>query len=140
VVHSFTLPIAPVAKGRPRLGRGGSIFTPGKTRVFENHLKWLLRMHYKLEPKTGPIELKIVFELKRPKSQKSKYPSGHVGDLDNYAKAVCDAANEILWVDDCQVVSLTLSKVYALNEPSINLSFTELQNECISTKQKSFKL
>ena len=139
MVHSFTLPIAPVAKGRPRLGRGGSVFTPGKTRVFENHLKWLLRMHYKLEPKSGPVEVKIVFELKRPKSQKLKYPSGHVGDLDNFAKAVCDGANEILWVDDCQIVSLALSKVYSDGDPCIHISFTELSDQCIITKQKSLR-
>lgn len=138
MIYSFTLPIAPVAKGRPRLGRGNSVFTPAKTRVFENHLKWLLRMHYKQSPISGPVDLKIVFALKRPKSQKSKYPSGHVGDLDNYAKAVCDGANEVLWVDDCQIVSLALFKVYA-DEPSISISFSELSNECIHTKKKEIK-
>jgi Holliday junction resolvase RusA-like endonuclease len=35
-------------------------------------------------------------------------------DLDNLSKAVLDACNGILWGDDCQIVSLTITKTIGL--------------------------
>lgn len=124
MIHTIVLPITPVVKGRPRLS-GRVVFTPVKTRQFENHCKWLLRSHYKGSPITGAVACKIVFALKKPKTSKRTYPDGHVGDLDNFVKAVCDAANGILWVDDCQIVDLHCFKVYA-DAPSITVQFREI--------------
>ena len=125
VIHSFTLPIIPVAKGRPRMS-GRIVFTPTKTRQFENHCKWLMRTHYKIAPMTGPVAVKLIFALKKPKTSKRKYPDGHVGDLDNFIKAVCDAGNGILWIDDCQIVDLHCFKVYA-DAPAITVEFREIR-------------
>jgi Holliday junction resolvase RusA-like endonuclease len=124
--YSFTLSIAPIPKGRPRLARGRA-FTPERTRHFEESLRWYLRAAYRWSPLAGPILLSATFRLQRPKSNKDKYPSGHVGDLDNFLKALKDAGNGILWVDDCQVVKYgDVEKVYA-PIASITVTFEELE-------------
>ena len=125
MVHSFTLPIMPVAKGRPRLS-GRVVFTPVKTRHFENQCSWLMRTNYKGPPLAGAVACKIVFALQKPKTSKRTYPDGHVGDLDNFVKAVCDAANGILWIDDCQIVDLHCFKIYS-DKPSITIEFQEIE-------------
>lgn len=57
---------------------------------------------------TCPVRIRIlaVFELPASKHRKSPHPRTHyVGqkDWENVAKAVCDAGNGVLWVDDRQV-------------------------------------
>lgn len=66
-----------------------------------------------------PIELflLLVFELpgskwrKREPLARSWQVSHRAGDFDNLAKPVCDAANEVLWPDDCQVARACVEKV-----------------------------
>ena len=115
------LPLDPVAKARPRLGRNGRTYTPAKTVAFEKAIK----QHFKAErkgkpPMAGPLSACISFVISRPKSvsaNKRKYPVVKP-DLDNLAKAVLDAANGILWEDDSQICKLVLTKDYSLaNSP-----------------------
>ena len=109
------LAIDPVAKGRPRFTRTGRAYTPAKTKAHESHLKRLLIEAYGLgEPMAGPVAVTILFGLKRPKgvsAKKRPYPAVKP-DLDNLAKAVLDALNEVVIADDNQVVKLTLEKCY----------------------------
>lgn len=60
-----------------------------------------------------PIEVWIAFMFERPKSTKFKgFPAGKP-DLDNLEKAIFDAANQILWTDDCRIVKKHSQKVWA---------------------------
>lgn len=122
---SFTLrfDIEPVAKGRPRLGRGHT-FTPAKTRRYENTLKILARKEWgPLPPLMGPLLVSIVFTLKRPARPKFAQPAVRP-DLDNFLKGVFDALNGVTWVDDGQIVGLMARKVYAQksDKPGIEVS------------------
>jgi Holliday junction resolvase RusA-like endonuclease len=66
-----------------------------------------------------PIEvyLLLVFELPRSRVRaRSPLPrawqtSARAGDFDNLAKPVCDAANGVLWPDDCQVARCAVEKI-----------------------------
>jgi len=88
--------------------------------------------------KEESLEMKLVFRMKRPRShfigskpglgrlktastaRKTKTPpppkyflgSKRVADVDNLAKFVLDSLNEVLYIDDCQIASLTAIKVY----------------------------
>ena len=70
-------------------------------------------------PKGQPVEVFIlcVFELPKSKWRQRKPPrrawqvSHGAGDWDNLGKPVCDAANEVLWHDDCQVVRGVVEKI-----------------------------
>lgn len=73
-------------------------------------------------PIEGPVRLKLMFWFRRPKAhfnskgeKKDSAPVWSVGkpDLDNLAKAVMDAlTNAGVWLDDKQVASLEIEKLY----------------------------
>ena len=99
---TFTVPGCPVPKARPRLGKGGHTFTPGKTVEYESAVRayaaraigrstWI---------RLGTFEVEIVFYV----------PDNIHRDLDNLAKSVLDALNTIAWMDDSQVTDLILHK------------------------------
>ena len=113
-MESLIFDIDPVAKGRPRAGKG-RVYTPKKTRDFERELKALAKIQYKSKPLTGALELVLVFEIERPKSvsvKKRLYPTVKP-DCSNLAKATEDALNGVLFEDDSQVVKLIISKKYS---------------------------
>jgi len=104
------LPIRAVPKGRPRFGKGFT-YTPAKTRNYERNLQHLMRMSPDCpsRPVLGPIEVAVCFSFKAPKKSTTGYPRG---DLDNFCKGIFDAANEILWADDSQIVHAVADKKY----------------------------
>ncbi len=110
----FTIPIEPVAKARPRLGRGGHVFTPPKTKKFESQFVQLAKKFQPTLPRSGPIEVRLGFFVAKPKSTKRHYPTIKP-DVDNLAKAVLDAMNGRFYEDDSQVVTLTLTKRYSID-------------------------
>lgn len=111
-VYEFIFNVEPVAKGRPRMGKWGA-FTPAKTRKAENELKRLGRHLMNangLSVLDCPLTVEMAFIVPKPKKPSKEYPSR--ADIDNYAKLVCDALNEIVWEDDAQIIDLFLSKRY----------------------------
>lgn len=109
----ITIPLEPVAKGRPRIGKWGA-YTPSKTRNFEKACSFFLKEHHKLKPISGPLYCKVIFFFAPPKKPKHwLYPvSVRGGDIDNLCKSVLDAANGILWEDDKQIIHLEAFKFY----------------------------
>jgi Holliday junction resolvase RusA-like endonuclease len=73
-----------------------------------------------------PVRVRLTFAIERPKSHygtgrnaatvKPKFrvpPAGGTGDVDNFAKAVLDECNGVLFRDDVQVTTLLVTKHYA---------------------------
>lgn len=116
----ISIPIEPVAKGRPRMTKTGHTYTPEKTRVYEEELKWRIKEAMGVWPMFlgGPLKLGVTFYVRKPKSGVNKYPCVKP-DLDNFLKGLLDAANGIIWADDAQIVSLTAKKRYG--DPRIEL-------------------
>lgn len=110
---TIIVPGDPVPKGRPRFTKSGHVYTPKKTAVFET----AVRMHALSAMKgrkifTGGVKLTTNFFLPIPKSwslsKKAMATSGRLRhtvrpDTDNLVKAVKDALNGIVYVDDAQV-------------------------------------
>lgn len=100
--YKFVVPVRPIPKGRPRLGRGGRVFTPITTQAAENRIKFLY-----LGPKfEGPVSIKVVFTDTQTEVVISPYPEGATklrGDIDNYLKLLMDGLNGKAWADDKQV-------------------------------------
>lgn len=121
IIFSATVPLSPVAKGRPRFGKGFT-YTPAKTRQAENALKSILRgSMLGRPPSREALALEVCFYLMRPKSVKRVHPSVRP-DLDNYIKALMDAGNGIVWEDDCQIVDIRAVKRYG--SPRIQILVT----------------
>jgi len=45
------------------------------------------------------------------------FPTRHKHDVDNYSKLIFDSMNELVYDDDSQIISCTVSKSYEKNEP-----------------------
>jgi Holliday junction resolvase RusA-like endonuclease len=118
--------VEPTVKARPRVTRSGHTYTPAKTKVAENAISLLAKSAHK-KPLEGPLKLKAIFYIQRPKKLKTTYPRGS-GDLDNYLKLVSDALNGIFWVDDAQLVEIHVKKMYTEigERPKIILSVESL--------------
>ena len=97
----ITAEIKPVPLGRPRLNttnRGR--YLPKSSIEFREKLQWILRSAYSGKPLENSLSVTLHFY------KPTKITAKNYGDVDNLAKAVLDAANGILWLDDSQIVEL----------------------------------
>lgn len=123
---AFTVPGAPVGKGRPKFARRGNFvttYTPEKTASYENLVKMAAalamdgRSMYE-----GAVAVVMWLYVTPPASWSQKkqreallnniLPTSKP-DVDNVIKGIFDAMNEIVWKDDKQVVELTVKKRYS---------------------------
>lgn len=124
----FTVEGAAVPKQRPRIS-GRRAYTPKRTKDYEERVLNAFRSSYSgFYPAFGkdvPVSVEIRIGQAIPKSwSKAKriraelgeiVPLSRNGDVDNIAKSILDALNGFAYEDDCQVVRLEISKVYAEN-------------------------
>ena len=114
------IPSIPVAKGRPRLSKWGT-YTPKKTKDYEAYVQSLWAQQYgNMEPSQKPIKCDLTFEFEPPKSytktmrKRCLQEIWHVKkpDTDNLIKSVTDSLNGLAYVDDSQIVVMTVEKKY----------------------------
>ena len=126
-MHSLYFDVPPAPKLRPRFSRQGNkvrVHKPAVTKKFEKMINTLAKDQWKAEPLTGPIKVELTFYITRPKSVKRKHPTVRP-DVDNYVKSVLDGMNQVVYGDDCQIISLTAHKVYR-EESGIGVTIHEL--------------
>lgn len=90
--HRFTVPIAPVAKQRPRLGRRRKAFTPPATVAFERAVRAACEGGPWFD---GPVKVECVFHRDKvdvtvTSLSDTLRPVAVRGDLDNYVKSILD--------------------------------------------------
>lgn len=110
----------PRGKERPRMTRRGIVYTPKKTKDYEE----LIKEGYKKTNEgklSGEIEADIRAMYQIPKStpkcklqEMLKEHPQKKPDLDNIIKAVLDALNGIAYDDDKQVTKINIEKFYSL--------------------------
>ena len=114
---AFTIPAEPIAFARSG-GNGKVRFTPKRQRDFMALVQ--LAAHTAMNgqpPIDGPIELCIRAVYRVPSSWSKKRAAEarwrtSRPDVDNLAKLICDALNEIVFGDDAQVATLIVQKMY----------------------------
>ena len=117
VVDEWVFPISPVAASRPRLskGRGGRshAYYTGPYKRFKEEARTTVDfvLGNDLPLLEGPLNIKLRMVVKKPKTTKFTHPKW---DIDNGAKACLDCLNGKLWGDDSQIVSLCVTKEWAL--------------------------
>ena len=115
----------PIGKGRPKFARRGnfvSAYTPTKTRDYESVIKEAAKQamgsNAVLET---PVTVAIYITVPIPASYSKKRTEACLSgserpikkpDIDNIAKCFLDAMNEIVYLDDTQVLTLHVTKVY----------------------------
>ena len=102
----------PRPKARPRMGRGGRFYTPRDVDGWKDALEKHAMQAFDREPCVGPVIIQMVFQFPRPKSRSKSSLMETRPDGDNLEKAVLDALNEIVYLDDKQVVQVTWEKTY----------------------------
>lgn len=108
---NFFVPIVPVGKARPIVCRNGHAFTPEKTRNAEQEIRaYFLDEYKKAIPYSGAVSMRIDLIMPRPKSRKKDLHCLQKPDLDNSCKLICDSLNKYAYLDDKQIVTLTVTK------------------------------
>lgn len=133
----YTVYGEPVGKGRPRFVRRGNFtqtYTPAKTKSYEDEIRMMAKAAMgSTELLETPIAVAIYIRVGIPASfSKQKRKDALAGiirptkkpDLDNIAKCFLDAMNDIIYLDDKQVVSLHVTKVYA-ETPAVEVMVRE---------------
>jgi Holliday junction resolvase RusA-like endonuclease len=134
---TFTVPGAPVGKGRPRVGKVGGfarLYTPEKTVNYESLVK--MAAHEAMGGRDlvlGAVAVRLDVCCPVPASWSGKKQERAIRDeirpttkpdIDNVTKAIFDAMNGVVWKDDSQVVSATVEKTYS-HSPRVVVSVTE---------------
>ena len=127
----------PVGKGRPRFAKRGnfvSTYTPQKTKTYEDEIRMMAKAAMgSSEPLETPVTVAIYIRAGIPTSfskQKRKDALANIEkptkkpDIDNIAKCFLDAMNGIVYLDDKQVVSLHITKVYS-ETPAVEVMVKE---------------
>ena len=126
------VPSPPVPKARPRLGKGGRVFTPRTTELAEDRIRqaWdsqIAGWGPAAPGFYGALDVVLLVRVMRPVGHyrmsrgerlaellpsAPRWPAVRP-DLDNYAKTALDALRGVAFQDDGQIVRLYLAKVYA---------------------------
>lgn len=124
----FTVPGAPVGKGRPRVGKsfgtGHTILrTPEKTVNYESRIALAGHQAMAGAPvleQACAVKLEIYVQIPASWSKKKQAAAinGDVlpttkPDIDNVEKAIFDGLNGVVWKDDVQVTDVTKKKRYS---------------------------
>lgn len=126
--------LQPTPASRPRVTRTGHTYYAGPYKEFRSRISEELQeiLPEGYEPLAGPLKVTITVYCKKTQTYHKNlrwtrdgkdYPAG---DFDNYAKAVCDGCNGIVWVDDDQIVDGRVLKVWSdEDEPYIEMEIQD---------------
>ena len=134
---SFTVYGAPQGKARPRVTRNGT-YTPEKTKEYEKAVQWAYMMQAQ-GAMFPDVSLMVVIDAYYPipkSATKKKHERMQDGlirpkvkpDLDNVAKAVCDALNGQAYRDDAQIAALYVRKWYD-EKPRVEVQIRTVTDE-----------
>ena len=133
----FTVGGTAVPKQRPRIS-GRRAYTPKRTKDYEERvLRAFCSSYSGFYPAFGkdtPVRISITVRQEIPKSwskkKRSEAEAGNIvplsrnGDIDNIAKSIMDALNGFAYEDDCQVTTLIITKIYAV-QPGADITLRE---------------
>lgn len=96
---AFGVPGTPVPKDRPRIGKGGHVYTPRATTNQEELTRLMFRV--------AAAKLRLPYPLARGINVRLEItayvPDDKTRDWDNIGKLVSDALNKVAYADDKQV-------------------------------------
>src|SRR5262245_43270123 len=118
MVFRLHYPGLPIAKQRPRLGKGGHIYTPAKTKAFETALAWAAKVEMRNAPMLeGHLCLSLIATL----------PSIARVDVDNLAKAALDGLQGVVFRNDAQIVRASIEKRQG-ESPGLDIEVAHLRD------------
>ena len=131
---SFVIPTHPTGKGRPRLCSSGSVFTPSRTKYYENFIKGCYIEQcgdVSFGDKSIVLYIKAYSEpLSKFKKEERKNALLNLikptskPDVDNILKAILDALNEVAYNDDRYIYKIVVERYYS-DEPRTEVEITD---------------
>jgi Holliday junction resolvase RusA-like endonuclease len=134
----FTIPGAPVGKGRPRVAMRGKFaqhYTPEKTASYESLVKMagfdaMQGRELYVDAVSVTLDVWVPIPASWSQRKRDQAVSGAIRpttkpDLDNVTKAVFDGLNGIAWKDDVQVVRAVVTKRYSTT-PRVEVSISHV--------------
>ena len=132
----------PVPQGRPKLARIGNhvhAYDPEKSKTYKQLVRFWVTQHLKkiegFKPYENALCVDLTFYLGIPtswsKQKRIQASQGQIrpivrnGDIDNMVKAILDANNGLLWVDDAIITDLSARKRYTADLARVVLKVTE---------------
>lgn len=137
---SFEVLGEPFAKQRPKAARKGryiTIYTPSKTKNYEEKVEKSYKRLYGTYQLKGPLTVKIEAIFSIPKSAPKKrqelmlsniIPHTKKPDCDNTGKIILDGLNGVAYSDDAIINELLITKRYGL-EPKTKVTIIQNQTE-----------
>lgn len=131
----FSVEGQPQGKGRPRFTRRGHVYTPDRTKEYEELIALRFKESNKGETIKGACEVWVTAFYGIPDSFSKKKKQEAVNglifptvkpDADNVLKIVMDALNGVAYEDDKQVVKAICDKRYGEN-PRIEVAIYEVK-------------
>ena len=133
----------PVPQGRPKFVRIGNhvhTYDPEKSRSYKQLVRFWVTQHLKkiegFKPYENALCVDLTFFLGIPtswtKKRKLEASMGQIRptvrnmDIDNGCKAIMDAGNGLLWVDDSIITDLTARKRYTSGLARVVIKITEV--------------
>ncbi len=119
---TITIPGAPRGKQRPRAGANRRIYTPQETVNAEAWVKACAVEQVGIPRFECALEIDVTLARDVPESWSRKkraaalagtFPAVGRPDIDNAVKLLVDALNGIVWVDDAQIVAMTVRKRFS---------------------------
>lgn len=98
-VFTLVVPGNPIPKGRPRVVDGHA-YTPKATRDYEALVRGAAALAWPHDPMVGPLEVELIFYRENLRR----------ADFDNLTKAVVDALQGVVLIDDNQIVHAVIWK------------------------------
>lgn len=137
---SFFVDCPPVGQPRQRHALlGGQVrnYTPSShpVVVFKSRVCIAARRAYQGTLLDGPLRVSMLFLLPRPKRliwKMKPMPREWATckpDFDNASKAIADALNGVLWLDDALLCDVVIRKMYAAGGESAGVE-VEIENAC----------
>jgi len=131
--------IKPLAKQSYRSTKAGFSYQPKDIVDFKNAVRWLAKKQLpNTQQSASAFHVELIFVFRRPESTKKALKSQidefnalivktSKPDVDNLTKAILDALNGIVWIDDAQVCELHVTKGLGKQDKIIVIA-TELTN------------
>lgn len=123
---SFVIPTAPLGKERPRLAGKGAIYTPTKTKAYENFIKGCYieqcgdvsfgARSIKMDVKAYVPLISKLKKAEREAALRGELKPTAKPDADNILKAILDALNELAYDDDRAIYKISVERIYS-DEP-----------------------
>lgn len=115
----FFVPGAPVTQGSLKVIHGRVIHAQGSALAAWRSAIALMAKSKGARPHNEPVEIELLFTLKRPKTVTRAEPTA-LYDLDKLIRAVLDALTAIAYRDDGQVTVIRAQKRYG-EEPGVHV-------------------